>query len=165
MSSRSSRTSTAGPLPEPSIVAPPDMVRFGTDVRDYVATLKRRTGIRTSNVLCRWALCRSLAEPTAPSTPPAVDTVVEMTWKVFSGQAGELYWWLVQMRCHQHGFTLDEETLTRALRAHVARGAAYLVGDATMRDASSLASLALAAAPLTDPVGGTEPRVATPPLP
>lgn len=124
-------------------VPPPEMVRFGTDVRDPLITLKRRTRVQTSNVLCRWALCRSLAEPTAPSNPPAQDTAVEMTWKVFSGTAGDLYWWLLKMRCHQLGLPLDEATLQHQFRAHVARGAAYLVGDAAMRDAPSLANLAI----------------------
>ncbi|TMR22653.1 DNA sulfur modification protein DndE [Nonomuraea turkmeniaca] len=119
------------------------MVRFGSDVRDHLTTLKRRTNVQTSNVLCRWALCRSLAEPIAPSNLPASDTAVEMTWKVFSGTAGDLYWWLLKMRCYQLSLPLDEATLQTQIRAHVARGAAYLVGDASMRNASSLASLAL----------------------
>ncbi|MFI6176385.1 DNA sulfur modification protein DndE [Nonomuraea sp. NPDC051191] len=111
------------------------------DVREYLITLKRRTNIPTSNVLCRWALCRSLAESSAPTNPPSSDTAVEMTWKVFSGSGGDLYWWLLKMHCFQQGMVLDEATLVEQLRAHITRGAAYLVGDVTMRDAQSLARL------------------------
>jgi hypothetical protein len=70
-----------------------------------------------------------------------------MTWKVFSGTAGDLYWWLLKMRCHEFGLTLDDATLQLQLRAHIARGAAYLVGDAAMRDATSLAGMTFAASP------------------
>lgn len=122
-------------------VPAPEMVRLGSDVRDNLATLKRRTGVSTSNVLCRWALCRSLAEQSAPTSPGSPDTAVEMTWKVFSGAAGDLYWWLLKMRCHQIGMPLDESTLNAQLRAHIARGTSYLVGDVTMKDATSLAAL------------------------
>ena len=61
-------------------------IRLAQTARDQLVTLKRRTGIAHWNVLCRWALCRSLAEP-AP--PPAVklvlDSSVEMTGKRGSG--------------------------------------------------------------------------------
>lgn len=143
MSGRPSRSARAAFAAAHAAVPAPEMVRLGTDVRDPLITLKRRTGVQTSNVLCRWALCRSLAEPTPPSNPPAPDTAVEMTWKVFSGTAGDLYWWLLKMRCHQLGVPLDEATLQIQLRAHIARGAAYLVGDPAMRDAPSLANLAI----------------------
>jgi DNA sulfur modification protein DndE len=122
-------------------VPAPDTVRLGAATRDHLITLKRRTGISTWNTLSRWALCRSLAEPHLPTNPAPADTAVEMGWKVFSGAAGDLYWWLLKMRCHQFGLTLDEATLNAQLRSHIARGSAYLVGDQSMRDASSLAAL------------------------
>jgi DNA sulfur modification protein DndE len=120
------------------------MVRLGADVRDNLTTLKRRTGIVNSNVLCRWALCRSLAESSAPTNPPSQDTAVEIAWKVFSGSAGDLYWWLLKMHCHELRLPSDEASLHLQLRAHIARGASYLVGDKSMRDAISLAGLAAA---------------------
>jgi DNA sulfur modification protein DndE len=128
---------------EDGIVRPPEMVRLGADVRDNLTTLKRRTGIANSNVLCRWALARSLAETGAPTNPPSSDTAVEIAWKVFSGTAGDLYWWLLKMHCHECGLPLEEAALQLQLRAHIARGASYLVGDKSMRDATSLAQLAM----------------------
>lgn len=129
-------------VPSGSAVPPPEMLRLGADVRDNITTIKRRTGITNSNVVCRWALCRSLAEPAVPSNPPSQDSAVEMTWKVFSGTAGDLYWWLLKMHCFERDVPLDEVSLNGMLRAHIARGASYLVGDKTMRDAPSLALLA-----------------------
>lgn len=126
------------------LVPAPEMVRLGSDIRDLLTTLKRRTGVANSNVLCRWALCRSLSEPSAPTMPASTDSTVEIAWKIFSGTAGDLYWWMLKMHCHELGLPLDETTLTTQLRWHVLRGASYLVGDKEMRDATSLARLALA---------------------
>lgn len=124
------------------IVAPPESVRIGSEIREQLITMKRRTGVMNWNVLCRWALCRSLAEPTAPAIVPAGgDAAVEMTWKTFSGSAGDIYWWLVKQRTKELGLPLDEPTLNGQLRAHIARGTQYLVGDVNMRDTPDLVRL------------------------
>jgi DNA sulfur modification protein DndE len=119
-------------------------IRLAQTARDQLVTLKRRTGIAHWNVLCRWALCRSLAEP-AP--PPAVklvlDSSVEMTWRVFAGDQGDVLWALVRFRCHIDGLDLDEETLANQFRLHLHRGIGYLVGDPRVTNVTGLASVAL----------------------
>ena len=119
-------------------------IRLSQTARDQLVTLKRRTGIAHWNVLCRWALCRSLAEP-AP--PPAVklilDSSVEMTWRVFAGDQGDVLWALVRFRCHIDGLDLDEETLANQFRLHLHRGIGYLVGDPRVTNVTGLASVAL----------------------
>ena len=119
-------------------------IRLSQTARDQLVTLKRRTGIAHWNVLCRWALCRSLAEP-AP--PPAVklvlDSSVEMTWRVFAGDQGDVLWALIRFRCHIDGLDLDEETLTNQFRLHLHRGIGYLVGDPRVTNVTGLASVAL----------------------
>lgn len=144
MSTRTTKTARSAAPGAGDVIGPPEMVRLGADVRDNITTLKRRTGIVNSNVVCRWALCRSLAESTAPTNPPSQDSAVEIAWKVFSGSAGDLYWWLLKVYSHEHGLPIDEESLGNHLRAHIARGASYLVGDKAMRDAPSLAGLVAA---------------------
>ena len=136
---RRQQPAAVGPPP------PPENLRLSKATRDQIATLKRRTGIKHMNVLCRWALCRSLAEPVPP--PHAeTDTVVEIAWKVFAGPAGPLWWALLLMK-ESHaapaGPPLEAEHAAALLRAHVARGMSYLVGDPDVRDATSLARLAL----------------------
>lgn len=123
---------------------PVDHIRLSQSARDQLITLKRRTGIVHWNVLCRWALCRSLAEP-AP--PPAVkltlDSNVEMTWRVFAGNHGSELWALLRYRCHQDGLALSDDVLTQQFRLHLHRGIGYLVGDLRVSDVAGLASLAL----------------------
>ncbi|MEO9322235.1 DNA sulfur modification protein DndE [Nocardioides sp. C4-1] len=117
-------------------------VKLTKTARDQLITLKRRTGITQWNVLCRWALCRSLAEPAPPPQAKLVlDSNVEMTWRVFAGPLGDELWALVRWRCHVDGVDLDEESMANQFRLHLHRGIGYLVGDSRVRDLGGLASL------------------------
>ncbi len=123
---------------------PIEHIRLSRQARDQLITLKRRTGIQHWNVLCRWALCRSLAEPAPPpATKLTLDSNVEMNWRTFSGELGDALWALLQMRCHNDGLTLDEETLAHQFKLHLHRGIGYLVGDPRVTDVVGLASVGL----------------------
>src|SRR5579875_2230999 len=120
---------------------PLDHIRLSQAARDQLVTLKRRTGIVQWNVLCRWALCRSLAEPAAPPAARLVlDSNVEMTWRVFAGNHGDELWALLRYRVHQDGLELDDETLAQQFRLHLHRGIGYLFGDPRVTDIAGLAS-------------------------
>lgn len=120
-------------------------VRLSKTARDQLVTLKRRTGIGQWNVLCRWALCRSLAEPSLPPAARIVtDSNVEMTWKVFAGAHGDVLWAALRVRCHNDGLGLDDETLATQFRLHLHRGIGYLIGDTRSSDIEGLVELALA---------------------
>lgn len=119
-------------------------IRLSQSARDQLITLKRRTGVAHWNVLCRWALCRSLAEPAPPpAVRLALDSNVEMTWRVFAGNHGDELWALLRYRCHQDELPLDDETLAQQFRLHLHRGIGYLVGDPRVTDVAGLASLVL----------------------
>jgi DNA sulfur modification protein DndE len=119
-----------------------DTVRVSPAARDQLITLKRRTGIAHWNELCRWALCRSLAEPTAPADVPIpVDDGVEMTWRTFAGPHGDLYVGLMRQRCAQDGLAVDDVTVARHFRLHLHRGIGYLFGDAEVNSISGLLGL------------------------
>lgn len=123
-------------------------IRLSQAARDQLVTLKRRTGITQWNVLCRWALCRSLAEPAPPPTVKLVlDSNVEMTWRVFAGEYGDEYWALLRARCNADGLPLDDDTVAQQFRLHLHRGIGYLVGDPRVTDVAGLASLAVSAPP------------------
>ena len=49
---------------------PIKQVRTSKTAKEQLIKLKRITKIENWNILCRWALCRSLAEPTIPSPVP-----------------------------------------------------------------------------------------------
>jgi DNA sulfur modification protein DndE len=123
---------------------PPEAIRFGPDTRDALMTLARRTGVKHRNVLCRWALCRSLAEPSRPpALAPRGEPAVDIAWRLLAGHLGELWWLLLLSRVHDDGLPWDQQTATEELHRHIARGLLYLVGDKTIKDATSLPKLAL----------------------
>jgi DNA sulfur modification protein DndE len=113
-------------------------IRVSKQAREQLIRLKRYTGIEHWNVLCRWAFCRSLAEPSVP--PPAkipADSNVEMSWRVFGGRHHELYFALLKERCLQDGLAVEEDVLAQQFRLHLHRGIAYLASDRRFREGIS----------------------------
>jgi DNA sulfur modification protein DndE len=86
---------------------PVDRVRISQAAKDQLIKLNRVTKIDQWNILCRWALCRSLAEPTPPS-PIAIpaDSNVEMIWQVFGGAIGDSLVIALKQRCYEDGFDI-----------------------------------------------------------
>lgn len=116
-----------------------EYVRLSQQGREQLIRLKARTGIEHWNVLCRWAFCISLSEPSIPPIMkiPA-DSNVEMTWRVFGGQYHEVLLALLKERCLRDGVGVDPEGLNQQFRLHLHRGIAYLAGN---REIKSIASL------------------------
>ena len=119
-------------------------LRISEKGKRQLVTLKRHTRIKNWNVLCRWALCTSLAEKTAP---PLIDipgdSTVEMSWKVFAGEQHEILLAALKMRCRNDGLPTDRDTLHSQLRLHVHRGLGYLAGSRSSRSIATFASRAL----------------------
>jgi len=114
-------------------------VRLTKQAKDQLIRLKRRTGILNWNVLCRWAFCVSLAEPTPP--PPMKklpEGAVDMTWKVFGGTYHEIYLALLKERCKRDGHEINDEVLATQLRLHLYRGINYLIADRSSKGITSL---------------------------
>lgn len=122
---------------------PIEHIRLSKQAREQLIRLKRHTGVEHWNVLCRWAFCRSLAEPSIPPTVkiPA-DSNVEMSWKVFGGRQSELYLALLKTRCLRDEVGLDDDNLSQQFRLHLHRGIGYLANDRELRSISALANLA-----------------------
>ena len=107
---------------------PPNSVRVSQQAKDQLIKLKRITGIKQWNVLCRWGLCLSLADPTPPLVRSVrADSNVEMSWKTFAGPLDAA---LVALLAHRMAET-DEgfENLADALSAHLHRGIGQLSGS------------------------------------
>lgn len=118
-----------------------ETVRLSEHAKIQLITLKRRTGLQNWNILCRWAFCRSLAED---SLPPAhnliLDSNIEMTWKTFAGDAGNLYWAILEEWCDRHGIE-GEDALNEMFKLHLHRGIGYLVGDPNLKTVKDLFAL------------------------
>ncbi len=124
-----------------------DHIRLSQQAKDQLIRLKRVTGIEHWNVLCRWALCVSLAEKSVPPfSKIAADSNVEMSWRVFAGRYAELYLALMKQRCLRDGLDTDAETLAQQFRLHLHRGIAYLAANKNLRKIDDLIELALQAA-------------------
>lgn len=120
-----------------------DTVKVSSAAKDQLLTLKRRTGIKQWNTLCRWALLRSLAESASPPDANVVtDSNVEMSWKVFAGAHEDLIAALVRQRCADEGLELTESVMADQFRLHLHRGIGYLVGDQRMTNIDGLISIA-----------------------
>lgn len=121
---------------------PLERIKLSQSAKDQLVKLKRVTKIDQWNILCRWALCRSLAEPSPPS-PIAIpaDSNLEMTWQVFGGTIADLLLIALKQRCYTDGLATDPETLAQQLRLHIHRGIGYLAGDPTLKSIDHLIGL------------------------
>jgi DNA sulfur modification protein DndE len=116
-----------------------ESVRISEKGKNQLSTLKRRTGIPTWNILCRWAFCISVGENTPPRQDESTgEHPIEMTWKTFAGEHDKLYLALLKNRCRKDGLELDGPTLSRQLRLHIHRGIGYLVGDPNLQSIADL---------------------------
>jgi DNA sulfur modification protein DndE len=116
-----------------------DTVRIDEQGRERLIWLKRNTRIETFNVLCRWALCLSLAEATRPPARRFKGEAVDIAWRVFGGAYADLYLGLVKARCRHDGLPTDDQTVQEQFRLHVHRGLGYLAADQKLRSIGSLA--------------------------
>ena len=121
-----------------------ETVRISEAARDQLITLKRYTGIKNWNTLCRWSFCASLGEESPPPVHPIVtDSSVEMTWRVFGGADADLYWALLKQCCRRDGLGSDDEALATQFKLHLHRGIGYLMGDRALRSIGALLSKTL----------------------
>ncbi len=119
-------------------------IRLPAQAKEQLIRLKMRTGVGQWNVLCRWAFCLSLRQP-SPPTPVEVpaDSNVEMSWQVFAGEADELYLALLKERCARDGLGDGDDVLARQFRLHLHRGISYLATPHAIRSLVDLVRLAV----------------------
>ena len=116
-----------------------ETIRLSQQARDQLIKLKRVTGLKNWNVLCRWAFCRSLAEPSVP-TPVKIptDSNVEMTWRVFGGAQADLYLAVLKVRCRRDGLGTSDDGLAPQFRLPLRRGIGYLFADKKVKSIDGL---------------------------
>lgn len=100
-----------------------DIIRLSEKQKQQLIILKRKTGIENWNVLCRWALCMSLADPTVPPKEDIPsDSNVEMTWKVFAGEYADVYLALLKESYQKFIQNAGETDLSALVKIHLNRG-------------------------------------------
>lgn len=118
-------------------------IRLSNQAKDKLSRLKGKTGIKNWNVLCRWALCYSLAEGTVPADVPIVqDSNVEMSWFTFAGEYNELFDVLIQNWCLEHEIEMTPDNLAKYFKLHLERGISYLSGTNFIKSINDLLALA-----------------------
>jgi DNA sulfur modification protein DndE len=122
---------------------PIERVKISQNGKEQLMKLKRTTKIDQWNILCRWALCRSLAEPTLPSPVPIkLDSNVEITWRVFGGEISDMLLIALKQRCYNDALGTEKNVLAEQLILHLHRGIGYLAGDPNIKKVEDLIELA-----------------------
>ncbi|MCK1969295.1 DNA sulfur modification protein DndE [Franconibacter sp. IITDAS19] len=106
-----------------------EIIRLSEKAKQQLITLKKRTGIENWNILCRWALCVSLAEKTVPPHEDIItDSNIEMTWKTFTGEYSEAYLAIIKQRIYQdYGSLASDINPDYFVKLHLHRGVSYLL--------------------------------------
>lgn len=117
-------------------------IKLSQQEKEKLIRLKAKTGIPHWNVLCRWALCYSLANPTIPHGPEIPsDSNVEMSWLTFGGDCHEIYDALLRQRCIEDGIETDSASLAHYFRLHLNRGINFLSSKNGPRNCPELLGL------------------------
>lgn len=117
-------------------------IKLSQKEKDKLIRIKAKTGIEAWNVICRWALCISIADKTIPFGPDVPsDSNVEMSWGTFGGEHQELYDAVFRERCIEDGIDNDPTAIAKHFRLHLQRGIAALAAKTGPRNASEILAL------------------------
>jgi DNA sulfur modification protein DndE len=122
--------------------SPVETVRLSDKSKDLLVKIKRITGIQTWNVICRIAFCLSLRDRSTP--PPAIEgekPAIEISWKVFAGEFGDVYSGLLLQRFKFERSTNSDITIEECLKRHIFRGLGSLDAATNQKNDGSLHSL------------------------
>ena len=112
-----------------------NVVTLNQNSKDRLSTIKRYTGIQTWNIICRWAFCISMADKTIP---PHIDRKgevgVEMSWKVFAGDLGDIFFAMLQKRCIDDNIEISDKNLNQQLWLHLNRGVGHIFANKQLKD-------------------------------
>lgn len=120
---------------------PVDEVRISARGKDILLKLKRKTGLKHWNELCRIAFCLSLKQASEPSRPKAGEAGIRMDWKTFAGAHSDVFIALNLLRS-THDDLIDDDSypLSEQFRAHLERGITILSEVSDLRELASIAT-------------------------
>lgn len=103
-----------------------DTIKLSEKQKQQLVRLKSKTGIENWNVLCRWALCMSLAEESVPPLEEIPsDSNVEMSWKVFAGEYADVYMAVLRQTYEKQKAQLDDLLFADFFKLHLNRGITF----------------------------------------
>lgn len=103
-----------------------DSIKLSEKQKQQLVKLKSKTGIENWNVLCRWALCMSLAEDSVPPFEEIPsDSNVEMSWKVFAGEHADVYLAVLRQAYQKQSTQLECVHFGDFVKLHLNRGISY----------------------------------------
>lgn len=103
-----------------------DSIKLSEKQKQQLVRLKSKTGIENWNVLCRWALCMSLAEDSIPPVEEIPsDSNVEMSWKVFAGEYADVYLAVLREAYQNQKAHLNDVPFGDFVKLHLNRGISY----------------------------------------
>lgn len=103
---------------------PVDHVRISAKDKEILLRIKKRTGLEHWNEICRFAYCRSLANPAIPTMKLSnSNTAIDIEWKTFAGQYHKELASLTMIRASKDSIDVNNrETISLYFRAHLQRG-------------------------------------------
>lgn len=105
-----------------------DSIKLSEKQKQQLIRLKKKTGIENWNVLCRWALCLSLADNTVPPIEEIPsDSNVEMSWKVFAGEYADVYLAVLREVFQKQCAHLDGVNFSEFVKLHLNRGISFFL--------------------------------------
>ncbi|MEP1384662.1 MAG: DNA sulfur modification protein DndE [Paraglaciecola sp.] len=103
-----------------------DSIKLSEKQKQQLVRLKSKTGIENWNVLCRWALCLSLAEDAIPPVEDIPsDSNVEMSWKVFAGEYADIYLAVLREVYQKQSAQLEGVHFGDFVKIHLNRGIGF----------------------------------------
>ena len=103
-----------------------DSIKLSEKQKQQLVRLKSKTGIENWNVLCRWALCMSLADDSIPPVEDIPsDSNVEMSWKVFAGEYADVYLAVLQEAYQTQSAHLVDVHFSEFVKLHLNRGISF----------------------------------------
>jgi len=117
-------------------------IKLSQKEKEKLIRIKAKTGIEAWNVITRWALCVSLADPSIPFGPDVPsDSNVEMSWATFGGEYQDVYDAVFRERCRLDDIESDPQSIAKYFRLHLQRGINALSARTGPKDIAELLAL------------------------
>lgn len=138
------------------------------NTKQQLSRLKRRTGIPTYNVLCRWALCHSLSQSNGIGAEVTIqrqredvlldlrsddEKALDIDWRVLGGPFCEVFLAVVKQTLVENQMKIDENIIFEQVKSHIEAGVRQLVANDDIKNIEGLLTLLLDNKPsVADPV-------------